>query len=326
MRLLFVLMLSACGSLTLPTTKSTLTLPPGTATGSTTVIPPGCGDGVVDATEDCDDAGQSADCDIDCTTAQCGDGQPNAAANEDCDEGGDTEACDGDCTDVQCGDGYINAVAEFCDTTVELYDCDLDCTEAECGDGTWNITSGEACDDAGFSASCDDDCTPVQCGDGVFNPSAEDCDDGGSAICDNDCTFAACGDGLANPLAGETCDDGNLIPGDGCDGLCQSEGPTQCQGGNDPISGDPWVVCSVTPTTAWISHVGASGGTYQTDQICTSLGYNIVSQYGGNCGDVCGYCEGAITSCSANGTRTFEGSNSCAFPQMCFTVTWECSL
>ncbi|RJO67560.1 MAG: hypothetical protein C4523_08920 [Myxococcales bacterium] len=52
-----------------------------------------CGDGDVDIDEECDDAGESATCDADCTTPLCGDGTINPTAGEVCD---DTGAADGD--------------------------------------------------------------------------------------------------------------------------------------------------------------------------------------------------------------------------------------
>ena len=45
-----------------------------------------CGDGTQDSNEDCDDSGESATCDTDCTIAECGDGLVNATALEECDD------------------------------------------------------------------------------------------------------------------------------------------------------------------------------------------------------------------------------------------------
>jgi len=67
---------------------------------------PECGDGIVDPSysEDCDDVGESADCDDDCSTASCGDGQLNATADEECDDGNsaDGDACSAACGIVRC--------------------------------------------------------------------------------------------------------------------------------------------------------------------------------------------------------------------------------
>jgi cysteine-rich repeat protein len=48
-----------------------------------------CGDGIVNnsGTEACDDGGESAACDADCTVAVCGDSTVNAMAGETCDDG-----------------------------------------------------------------------------------------------------------------------------------------------------------------------------------------------------------------------------------------------
>ena len=186
----------------------------------------GCGDAIVHSGEDCDDGGESATCDPDCTTATCGDGFINVTALETCDDMVETATCDSDCTAVQCGDGLINMTAgEMCDDGGESMTCDVDCTPAACGDGTTNMAAGEDCDDAGESMTCNADCTSATCGDGQINISAgEECDDGGeSATCDADCSAAQCGDGVLNMTAGEGCDDGNTDSGDGCDEMCQDE-------------------------------------------------------------------------------------------------------
>jgi len=58
---------------------------------------PSCGDGIVQAEEDCDTGGESATCNVDCTTAMCGDGVINAAAGEQCDAVSDSLTCSPDC-------------------------------------------------------------------------------------------------------------------------------------------------------------------------------------------------------------------------------------
>lgn len=167
--------------------------------------PPECGDGVVDADEECDTGGESATCDADCTAPVCGDGVINAAAGEACDDG-NTAADDG------------------CDAECQVED---NVPPPVCGNGT--VESGEQCDDGNTTAGdgCDASCRlenqqPV-CGDGSID-AGEACDTGGeSATCDADCTLVQCGDGTRNATAGEECDDGNTAPGDGCDASCQVE-------------------------------------------------------------------------------------------------------
>jgi hypothetical protein len=59
-----------------------------------------CGDGVVAGDEVCDDGGESATCDADCTAAACGDGHVNGAAGETCDGGAPVNAACIDCAVV----------------------------------------------------------------------------------------------------------------------------------------------------------------------------------------------------------------------------------
>ncbi len=177
-----------------------------------------CGDGHANAAagESCDTGGASASCDADCTAPVCGDGVANAAFGESCDPGGQTAACDADCTTATCGDGYVNAAAgEACDAGGNSAACDSDCSTASCGDGFVNAVAGETCDDGGRSPECNSDCTTATCGDGIVNGSAgEECDGNGAgtpgatASCDADCTNAMCGDMVVNAAAGEECDDG----------------------------------------------------------------------------------------------------------------------
>jgi hypothetical protein len=182
---------------------------------------PFCGNGIVEATEECDDSRETATCNEDCTLAACGDGVRNEAAEEQCDDGEETATCDEDCTVVVCGDGVINEpIGELCDDGGESATCDADCTPAWCGDDVTNETANEQCDDAGRTSACDADCTLVECGDGYHNATAsEECDDGGeSMFCNIDCTEAECGDGITNGAASEDCDD--MGASLGCDEDC----------------------------------------------------------------------------------------------------------
>ncbi len=292
---------------------------------------PNCGDNEVGPGEDCDQGGETATCDANCTAVECGDGTLNTSAGEICDDGGETATCDGDCTPAECGDGYLNGVAgESCeDGGVETPFCDADCTVPVCGDGTVNMTAGEACDDGGESADCNADCTEATCGDGKINATAgETCDDSGESVtCDSDCTAPSCGDGVKNEAAGEECDDGNNTSNDGCDANCMSEFPPVCTTSTVGVqSGSPWVVCEASPSGAWLSHsVQGQGGTYDPLAACQSIGYSQVGNFGGNCGDVCGYCSSSTTSCSNPGPKTFTGGGkSCGQQFLCITVMWEC--
>ena len=45
--------------------------------------------------------------------------------------------------------------------------------------------------------------------------------------------------------------------------------------------------------------------TYHAVPICASLGYTRLGDYGGDCGNVCGYCQ-PLTFCSVNGSSEFH--------------------
>ncbi|MEM6996701.1 MAG: hypothetical protein AAF721_39725, partial [Myxococcota bacterium] len=57
----------------------------GSAGETTEPTPPGCGNGVIEAGETCDDRGESAECNDDCTDVVCGAGIINETAGEVCD-------------------------------------------------------------------------------------------------------------------------------------------------------------------------------------------------------------------------------------------------
>jgi cysteine-rich repeat protein len=120
-----------------------------------------CGNHVINAGEACDDGGDSAGCDADCTVPVCGDGHLNTMAGEQCDWGA-PGPCDRDCTAVVCGDGTWNAHWEECDdgnTTDDGNGCSAQCTLNKCGDGT---TQGpwEHCDDGNTNSGdgCNERC------------------------------------------------------------------------------------------------------------------------------------------------------------------------
>jgi cysteine-rich repeat protein len=168
---------------------------------------------------------------------------------EGCDQGGETASCDADCTDVECGDGELNATAgEGCDDGAANSDsepdaCRANCQPARCGDGIQD--TGEECDDHntadgdGCTASCaleagwtcagvPSECSAAECGDGI-RAGAEACDDGTeTASCDADCTVVECGDGMVNAAAGEDCEDGAQVDGDGCSATCVVEAGWTC--------------------------------------------------------------------------------------------------
>ncbi|MEP6675522.1 MAG: DUF4215 domain-containing protein [Ferruginibacter sp.] len=100
----------------------------------------------------------------------CGDGHVDAG--EQCDDGNivNGDGCDANCTITACGNGIVTS-GESCDdgNTVSGDGCDNNCTITACGNGI--VTSGESCDDGntvngdGCSATCqfeapgNDDCS-----------------------------------------------------------------------------------------------------------------------------------------------------------------------
>lgn len=222
-----------------------------------------CGNGILEAGEECDDQGPSALCNADCTTTDCGDGFVDAG--EECDDGANNsdtlpDACRTDCTLARCGDGVVDS-GEECDDgfTFDGDGCESDCMLPICGNGV--IDPGEECDDGpdnanGIPDACRRNCRLPRCGDGVIDSgeecddynvfdgdgcqstcllpvcgdgvvdSGEECDDGNTIAgdgCQSDCTLSLCGNGVLD--AGEQCDDGNVIDGDGCSSTCEVEVP-----------------------------------------------------------------------------------------------------
>jgi cysteine-rich repeat protein len=209
-----------------------------------TDIASGCGNGVLDLGEECDDGILNSDarrdaCRNDCRLAFCGDGV--ADSGESCDDGNDDDgdACRNDCSPATCGDGFLDP-GEECDDGTRNSDtrrdaCRTNCLRAWCGDGV--LDAGESCDDGnrwdgdGCSAICR---VEEGCGNGAIE-AGEECDDGARnsdtrpGACRTDCRLYHCGDGVRDP--DEECDDGNTVEGDGCDRLCLFETPPSCGDG-----------------------------------------------------------------------------------------------
>ena len=150
-----------------------------------------CGNGTVEAGEQCDDGNASNNdaCLNTCTTASCGDGFVQTGVEE-CDDanGSNTDACTNACDNAACGDGFIQP-------------------GEDCDDG--NATNTDACTNA---------CDNARCGDGIVRGGFEQCDDGNNVDddgCTNACTSPICGDGIVQ--AGEECDG---LSADACGGAC----------------------------------------------------------------------------------------------------------
>ncbi len=213
-----------------------------------------CGDGLLDAGEECDDGNQANDdactnachvaacgdglvqlgvelcddgndddsdaCTTSCGPAGCGDGEP--VAPEECDDGNDDDGdqCSSACIEAKCGDGLLQGAEECDDGNDDDTDACVDsCVMASCGDGHLWI-GVEECEDEDGDQSNLDECTaacelPV-CGDGYVWEGVEPCD--GDSMCSEDCLLLGCGDGEL--VAPEQCDDGNTDSDDACPETC----------------------------------------------------------------------------------------------------------
>lgn len=229
---------------------------------------PECGDGTVDAGEQCDGqdlsglacddlgfAGGALACRQDCldydTAAcwmnppTCGNGQ--VEPGETCDDGNGvlTDGCpdgpSGTCHTATCGDGFVEASVESCDdgnhSTAD--DCpdgpQGSCEWAFCGDG-YQHGMDETCDD-GPGGACYDDCSG-SCGDGVcagdeINTCSADCDCValGGIVCATGCCYAPVGE------TGQCCQYGLCVVWSG------ANYPVNCGScGNDCMYGSGWCV------------------------------------------------------------------------------------
>ncbi len=167
-------------------------------------------------------------------------------------------------------------------------------------------------------------CNGGACGIASCNANFGDCDKNPANGCEtnlltNNANCGACGNACPN---GQTCVNGACLAG--C--LKGKNPPAACQAGTDAETGSPWVICQADCNSAWVSMTGG-GGTYHALQICQRFGYSSVGQYGGTCGNVCGYCQGA-TSCNGNGSRRFDGGGNGGSDQfgliLHVTVMWTC--
>jgi cysteine-rich repeat protein len=164
-----------------------------TATCSAVCLSIICGNGRVDPGEDCDDAGDSPDCDINCNwkDTSCGNGRVDVG--EECDDDNNVpgDGCDAVCVDEFCGDGIINDSNEECDTSAVIppssfdFDgCSAICKNQFCGNDVVDVVLGEECDGTlGCSTACLLQALAV-CGNGM-------CESDRSETCSS--CFADCG-------------------------------------------------------------------------------------------------------------------------------------
>ena len=184
-----------------------------------------CGNGVVDAFEECDGAAGLQPCSASCHQERCGNGildrDPANGISEQCDDGNTAngDGCSATCQLERCGNGVLDP-QEQCDGTLGLQPCNTQtCLREICGNGILDRDSAngisEQCDDANTAPGdgCSPDCHFETCGNGIKDP-GEDCDDGTnngtlSSQCSTTCHTIKCGNGVLEQ--GEDCDDNNQI-------------------------------------------------------------------------------------------------------------------
>jgi cysteine-rich repeat protein len=210
-----------------PTAGTVATSTPDDGTGSTTddtgPLDPVCGDGLVEAPEECDLAelnGTGTYCKDDCRANACGDGY--LGPGETCDDGNrsNADACTKECGPPSCGDGIVQGREQCDDWFDNAKDaaCLPSCTLATCGDGfiQWGV---EACDT--------DDVSGYTCVDWGYPGGALGCTDDCLSFDVSGCEF--CGNGELE--RGEECD-GTDLGGQTCASLLGEEyvGIVECQG------------------------------------------------------------------------------------------------
>ncbi|QRN98391.1 DUF4215 domain-containing protein [Archangium violaceum] len=239
-----------------------------------------CGDGIVQATEACDDGNaiNGDGCSSDCRSNEsCGNNivdvvsTASGTKTEACDDGNtrDGDGCSADCLSNEfCGNGLVDTkVGETCDDgNKESNDgCSGDCLSNElCGNNYTDRSKGEVCDDGNNDSNdgCRGDCkSDERCGNSIVDVSVgEVCDDGNNEAgdgCSANCkSNEKCGNGTVDISVGEICDDSNQQDGDACSANCKGPGvacgngkldPTeQCDDGNGISTDDCSNDCKVT--------------------------------------------------------------------------------
>jgi len=194
---------SATGTGTEPTTDATTTdatTTDATTTDASSSTGPGaaCGDGIVDAGEECDDGNQE-----------------------------DADVCTNACKNAACGDGIVGP-GEACDdgNQEDADECNNACAAASCGDGVKQ--PAEECDDGNDvdTDACLTTCLSAKCGDAVVQEGVEDCDDGNDVdadACSNGCASATCEDGVQNAAETDVDCGGADCPKCGLGGACAGD-------------------------------------------------------------------------------------------------------
>ena len=244
--------------------------------------PVGCGNGLLEAGEGCDDGNNMN-----------GDGCTAACEIED----GNPCAADGECASGVCD---MNEMPPICEPAGSCGNGELDATES-CDDG--NLTTGDGCSNVCLLEDGEPCTDNVQCV---------------SAICDgvdsNSCEPAnACGNGALE--GNEACDDGDTAAGDGCGPECLFElgaGPcdddAQCES----------TICDTVGSNSCEPVNVCGNGTLETGEVCDDGN----ASSGDGCGQRCLFELGAGpcadgAQCGSGTCNTMAAAPVCAESNAC---------
>ncbi len=264
-----------------------------------------CGNGVLDANEDCDGTDLFGE---DCVTQGYDAG--TLACDEHClfDYSG--------CVNYECGNGT-------CDPNEDGTSCPEDCP-AGCGDGTCNAADGETC--ATCAADCQ--CGEMPCGD--FLQEAGACQD---AACVAAAYEQVCSEAQDEAAAVLVCAESN------CGAECADMSSDGCQTCLVLSCGSELVACSdtVCPGTCGdgVCDPGEEGSCPEDCPVCgdgvcspAENGQNCPDDCGSTCGDgVCTPdegCESCPADCGTCGPSCGDGDCDPAFGEACTTCPSDC--
>jgi hypothetical protein len=210
------------------------------------------------------------------------------------------------------------------------------CCQGVCRDPDSDPSHCGACGHScGGNACCGGLCTnintPTNCGAcGRACAGTEGCC--GGACVDRQKDPANCGACGLRCAPGQVCSGGSCYSADG--GLPDMSGPGCLDGGKAPpavcfigtdsMSGSRYTICRADCMSAWVHHADPGGGRFAFQTICRELGYSRAAQWGGTCGDICGYCEGGRSSCRMNGSEKYDSGGMCGADCLSVTVMWQC--
>ncbi len=288
------------------------------------------GDGIADTPPDHADTADSLDSEAEDATPACGNGV--VEAGEECDdgEGGNSDtlpdACRTTCALPSCGDGVRDS-GEGCDdgNSVDDDGCTNGCALPSCGDGI--VQAGEECDDGNSveTDGCLPTCTAARCGDHVVEAGVEECDGEPDRTCATDCGTTGtqacvdCGWSAACTPPAETCNGSD----DDCDGDADEDFPcvqgatdapceTSCGSvGTGPCS----VACSAAPPEACAPPIEICNGLDDDCDGRTDNGFPCIQLTVAAC----------TTSCGSSGTGLCSAGCETPEPSACLPPAESCN-